>query len=76
MELDEIAWGDVLVDTGDVIVCQGEFDQDAVLVKRWSAGALDAELAARRRLQAAGVATALIVVVYDRTYADEVRRAG
>lgn len=25
---------------------------------------------------AAGVATALIVVVYDRTYADEVRRAG
>ncbi len=61
MELDEIAWGDVLVDTGDVIVCQGEFDQDAVLVKRWSAGALDAELAARRRLQAAGVATASLL---------------
>lgn len=58
MDLGEVDWGDVLLDTGEVLVCQGRLGDEDVVVKRWAAGVLDAELAARRALQHAAVSAA------------------
>ncbi|GEM_PF-6716764 len=55
MDLADLEWGDVLADTGEVLVCQARHDEDQLVVKRWKGTALDAELTARRLLAEAGI---------------------
>ncbi|GAA1396967.1 hypothetical protein [Luteococcus peritonei] len=56
MDLEDLEWGDVLADTGEVLVCEALFGEDRVVVKRWRGTALAAELQARRLVGAAGPA--------------------
>ena len=56
LQLEDLQWGDVLADTGEVLVLEALLDEDKVIVKRWGGTTLDAELTVRRLLDAAGVA--------------------
>lgn len=61
MDLANLEWGDVVLDTGEVVVVEALHDEDRVRVVRWQGGVLDDEQRARHLLADAGVAAAQLL---------------